>query len=86
MSKNEKLVRRLLSLPKDFSYDELRKLLLSLGYVEDNLGKTSGSAVRFINCKKHIIRLHKLHPDNIVKPYIIKMLIDELIKEGAISE
>ena len=37
-----------------------------LGYKEDNFGKTSGSAIRFINDKRHIIRLHKPHPNNIV--------------------
>lgn len=86
MSRNEKLIKRLLTRPKDFSYDELRKLLLSLGYAEDNIGKTSGSAVRFTNDKKHIIRLHKPHPSNILKPYIVKIIIDELIKEGVINE
>jgi hypothetical protein len=86
MSRKEKLLSRLLSEPKDFTYDELRALLNMLGYKEDNMGKTTGSAVRFINEKKHIIKLHRPHPGNIVKRYIIKMLIEELSKEGWIRE
>jgi len=82
MSKREKLLKRLLSKPKDFTFDELKTLLSSLGYEENNAGKTSGSAKRFINEKKHIIRLHKPHPSPILKTYVINMLIDELKKEG----
>jgi hypothetical protein len=40
MSKSDKLIKRLLSKPKDFTYDELNALLLSKGYKEDNVGKT----------------------------------------------
>ncbi|MDD4569633.1 MAG: type II toxin-antitoxin system HicA family toxin [Tepidanaerobacteraceae bacterium] len=86
MSRKEKLLSRLLSRPKDFTYNEIKALLILLGYKEDNVGKTSGSAVRFINDKNHIIRIHKPHPDNIVKSYIIKMVIEELLKEGFINE
>lgn len=86
VSRKEKLLSRLLSRPKDFTYNEIKALLILLGYKEDNVGKTSGSAVRFINDKNHIIRIHKPHPDNIVKSYIIKMVIEELLKEGFINE
>ena len=86
MSKNEKLLKRLLSKPKDFTFDELKSLLLSLGYKENNAGKTSGSAIRFFNEKKHIIRLHKPHPSPILKGYVIDMVIKELQKEGFIDE
>ena len=86
MSRKDKLLSKLLSKPKDFTYNELKTLLELIGYKEDNVGKTSGSAVRFINDKKHIIRLHKPHSDNTVKSYIIKMVIEELSKEGIIIE
>ena len=86
MSQKEKLLSRLFSEPNDFTYAELRALLNLLGYKEDNMGKTTGSAVRFINEKKHIIKLHRPHPGNTVKQYIIMMLIDELSKEGFIRE
>ena len=38
MSKKEKLIARLLSLPKDFTYDEMKTLLGYLGFEEDNKG------------------------------------------------
>ena len=79
MSKEEKLLKRLLSIPNDFTYNELRSLLNHLGYVESQSGKTSGSRVAFINEReKHIIRLHKPHPGNELKRYQIEQLIEEL--------
>ena len=79
MSKGEKLIKRLLGKPNDFTYKELVSLLSHLGYVETQSGKTSGSRVAFINEKsKHIIRLHKPHPGNELKRYQIEQLIEEL--------
>ena len=85
MSRKDKLLSRLKTMPKDFSYDELIQLLIYLGYKEDNAGKTSGSAVRFINCQtKHIMRIHKPHPENTLKMYVLKYVLEELLKEGVI--
>ena len=79
MSKEEKLIKRLLSKPKDFTYNELRKLLINLGYEESQSGKTSGSRVAFIDRSvNHIIRLHKPHPNNELKQYQIEQIIEEL--------
>ena len=41
MTKKDKLLVRFLSIPQDFTYNELKTLLNSLGYEESNLGKTS---------------------------------------------
>jgi len=49
MTKKEKLKERLLSCSSDFTWAELKSLLLSLGYRDNNVGKTSGSRVRFIS-------------------------------------
>ncbi|HSH51035.1 MAG TPA: type II toxin-antitoxin system HicA family toxin [Bacteroidales bacterium] len=69
--------------PKDFTYDELKRLLKKLGYSETTKGKTSGSRVAFIDEQiKHVIRVHKPHPGNIVKEYVIKMVIKELQDKG----
>ena len=82
MSKKEKLIARLLSKPKDFTFDELSSLLKGLGYIKDNKGKTSGSRVAFINpVNLNIIRLDKPHPDNNLKSYLINYVITKL-KEG----
>lgn len=35
MSQNDKLLKRLLAQPNDFTYDELKKLLSSIGCSED---------------------------------------------------
>ena len=42
MSKKEKLIARILTYPKDFTYDEMRTLLGLLGFEERSNGKTSG--------------------------------------------
>ncbi len=85
MSKLNKLKQRFLNKPKDFSFSELVTLLAGLGYVKDNSGKTSGSRVAFINHEnKHIIRIHKPHPGNILKAYQIDLIIDELKNKGEI--
>lgn len=86
MSKREKLSKRLLKIPSDFEYDELRSLLNKLGYIEDNRGHTSGSRVAFIHSETgQIIRLHKPHPGNILKRYQIEQLVEELKRQGVIG-
>lgn len=79
MSRKEKIIERLKSKPKDFTYDEAKRLLNNLGFIENNKGKTSGSRVTFINKNtKEKIELHKPHPNNILKPYQINDLIKKL--------
>jgi hypothetical protein len=83
MSKKEKAIQRLLGKPKDYTYSELVTLLSYFSYKEDNGGKTSGSAVRFFNSKtKHIIRVHKPHPNPEMNSIAIKHVINDLRKEG----
>lgn len=83
MTKLDKLKIRLLQKPKDFTYEELSSLLLKLGYEELKLGKTSGSRVAFCHAvTSHIIRLHRPHPSNIIKSYLIRQIIEELEKES----
>jgi len=78
MSKSKKLQDRLLSRPKDFTFDELVTLLGHFGYSEVRSGKTGGSRVAFANEAQDYIRLHKPHPRNILKPYQINNLIADL--------
>lgn len=87
MSKLEKLLKRLHSKPKDFTYQEAKTLLEQLGFVEYNKGKTSGSRVKFKNEKyKFPIELHKPHnTGNILKPYQVNeilMKIDLINRKG----
>lgn len=81
MTKIDKLKERLLSCPKDFTWDELKKFLNSLGYEESNKGKTSGSRVCFISKSTSMINLHKPHPKPIMKSYQLKQVIQHLQKE-----
>lgn len=83
MSQLEKKKQRLLSYPKDYTYTEAKSLLSSLGYIEDNVGKTTGSAVRFYRERDMaIIRLHKPHPGDELKMYAVDLLIDNLKNRG----
>lgn len=83
--KNQKEIDRLLSRPKDYTYKELSSLLNSLGYIENNQGKTSGSRVRFFNPNNNIkILIHKPHPSPVLKMYIIDAVIKQLKETGEI--
>ncbi|OEF95948.1 type II toxin-antitoxin system HicA family toxin [Desulfuribacillus alkaliarsenatis] len=83
MTKIEKLLQRLYSLPKDFTYSELKKIMKSLGFIEHTKGKTSGSRVAFHNQQHNlIIRLHKPHPGNILKRYQLVEVIKIIKKLG----
>ena len=87
MSKLSKLLKRLLSKPKDFTFKELETLLLSFGFELFTGGGTSGSAVRFVNYSNgHIIRLHKPHPQPELKSYVIKYIINELKQGGYLND
>jgi hypothetical protein len=55
MGKADKLLKRFLSKHKDFTYEELKRLLRSLGYEEARTGKTLGSRVAFINHGQSIL-------------------------------
>jgi HicA toxin of bacterial toxin-antitoxin, len=82
----KKLLDRFLRLPRDFTYQELKKLLNSFGYVEEMKGKTSGSRVMFFNKgKEHSIMIHKPHPGNTLKAYAMKYVLDELKTIGFIE-
>ena len=86
MSKKEKLIIKLKSKPKDFTYKEAKTLLELLGFYEFNKGKTSGSRVVFVNKITNTkIELHKPHPNNIMKMYVVKNLLNKLIEIGVIK-
>ena len=86
ISKNEKLVERFKQLPKDFTFDELEKLLSIYGYVKCNKGKTSGSRIMFEHKSQNNILIHKPHPGNVVKGYALKIIYDALVVAGYISK
>jgi hypothetical protein len=86
MSRADKLLKRFLSKPRDFTYDELRKLLAGLGYEETFSGRTSGSRVSFVNrSTMHIIKIHMPHPAHEMKRYQLDDLEESLRGKGVIS-
>jgi hypothetical protein len=82
MSKIDKLTIRLLSSPKDFTYNELKTLLISFGY---NEVQGAGSRICFSK-DNHKIKLHKPHPGNILKAYQLDLVIEELVTKGLLSK
>ena len=82
MAKIDKLIDRFLLRPADFTWDELIKILGHFGYQELKKGKTGGSRRKFANERDHIISLHKPHPGNILKRYMIDQVITELKDSG----
>jgi len=80
MTRLEKLQDRFISRPKDFTYNELIRLLKNFGHREQ---QGSGSRVVFTNEHlRHSIKLHRPHPGNILKKYQIDLVIQELKTKG----
>lgn len=79
MSKYEKLKRKLLTNSKNLTYEEMVILLRGFGYIEEDRGRSSGSAVMFYNKELNDkIMIHKHHPNKELKRYILKLIIDKL--------
>jgi len=81
LGRKDKLIARLKSKPKDFTFDEAKALLEFYGYVISNSGKTSGSRVCFTRGQK-VFRMHKPHPRKELLHYQVRELVDELKEEG----
>ena len=85
MSKLEKVIQRLKAKPRDFTYEEMKMVLNNFGFIEYNRGKTSGSRVLFIDKNGIKIELYKPHPNNVLKQYQIKQILDKLNEWGMIK-
>lgn len=85
MSRKGKLIKRLKSLTKDFTFDEMDTLLGLLSFEISNKGKTSGSRVEYYNKDlDKSIMLHKPHPEKELPEYAVKRIKNDLEKEGLI--
>lgn len=79
MSKIDKLILKLKSKPKDFTWSNTIKILNHFGYKElTKKGKTGGSRRKFVDEKKNVIIIHEPHPEKTIKPYVVKLLIEHL--------
>lgn len=83
MGKKEKLIKRLKTIQRDFTFNELQTLLELLGFEKNNKGKTSGSRIKFVKGKVFII-MHKPHPRKELLEYQVKQIIETLSEEGLI--
>lgn len=81
MTKREKLIEHFISKPRDFTWDELAKILGGLGYQQISAGKTDGSRVGFVSPNHPPIILHKPHPKPVLKRYQLEEIIDLLKQE-----
>lgn len=81
MSQNEKLKKRVLSIPTDLTYTEFVRFMNMHGYIEDDSG--SGSRVKFykkVGDDILVLSMHKPHGNSgpKLKQYAIKQAIDFL--------
>jgi len=81
MSTIEKLKQKLKGRPKTYDWNDLSRVLINLGYSENTSGKTSGSRIRFTHPTAPLIILHKPHPGNEMKLYVINSIVDTLEME-----
>lgn len=79
MAAIDKLIERFKSDPKDFSWDELKRLLSHFGYEEQ---KGKGSRRKFKGEGLPTLSLHEPHPKKIVKHYALKDVRETLESEG----
>lgn len=86
MSKTQKVIDRLLSYPKDFTWDEMIIVLNHLGYKKLPGGKTGGSRRKFADASGHLIILHEPHPANLLKQYQLKEVIGKLRETGKLND
>lgn len=81
MSKKKKLLNRLLEVPSDFTWRELISVLKLLGYHQVANGMTGRSRRRFMNTEGKVILLHEPHPRDIVKKYVIRLILEQCKEE-----
>jgi len=81
MTQVDKIINRFLQTPplKDLTFEELTKVMAHYSYLLDEKG--SGSRVLYFNEEtKDKLRIHKPHPGNILKTYVVK-IVQEKLKE-----
>lgn len=79
MAKHEKLLEKFTRIPskKDLTFSELETLLSHYGF---EMIEGSGSRVKFVHADaQQVLSIHKPHPGNILKEYVVKQ-IQELLK------
>ena len=79
MSKKDKLIKKMNNFHAIWTWKELINLLIHLSYEQI---EGAGSRVKFDNGNaKDLINLHKPHPNNEVKNYVVRQ-VREKLKQG----
>jgi hypothetical protein len=87
VNRKEKLIKRFRTLPRDFTFEEVVTLFQGCGFTLENKGSTSDSRIRFYNeTDQNAYIMHKPHPSNIIKEYIMRDILTFLIKNNYIEE
>ena len=82
MAQKNKLLQKLNRHPNDFTWDELVALLKGFGWKQIKSKKTGGSRRRFVHDRYAPISLHQPHPGNVLKSYVVNVVIEALKQEG----
>lgn len=86
MSKKVKLIQKLQSEPKGFTWSEATSLMRACGFKLLN-AKGGGSGRMFRNeTTKQKVRLHEPHPQTTLLPYMVNVLIEALEIAGEIEK
>lgn len=85
MAKFEKLRARFLSEPADFTWMELVRLLDGCGFNLDETGNGSRCKFTFKDDASLVILVHRPHPTQIIKRYIMKQIKQTLIEQGILG-
>ncbi len=86
MSARDKLIKRFRAMPRDFSFDEMIRLFAAFGFEVSNKGGTSGSRLAFINSEKGLsYNMHRPHPDNAIKMYVMRQVMDFMVENQLIE-
>ena len=80
MAKIEKVLKSLCSKPTNFEWNELKAIMLHLGF---ELKTTGGSGRKFINHETGAAHfIHEPHPSKVLKAYQVRDVIAFLTEEG----
>lgn len=78
---HKQTIKKLKNKSSNITFDEIASLLESLGFRQENKGKTSGSRVKFLNNDGVPIYLHKPHPRKALLSYQVKAVVQVLKEE-----
>jgi hypothetical protein len=87
MNRRSKLLKRFRTLPRDFTFEEMVAVFKGCGFTLSNKGATSGSRIEFINYNDgNSYIMHKPHPSNIIKSYVMRQVYNYLEVNGYIDK